>query len=366
MDIEVATGDLERVRLVDPAPRTLALGEARLRVDRFGLSSNNITYAVTGDLLRYWECFPASAPDAGDPTRWGRVPVWGFADVVETRSDDVAVGERLFGYLPMSDELVIETGKAGASTVDDVAGHRAGLAGPYNAYRRCAADPVWRRDGEDLQMLLYPLFFTAFVLDDFLADHDDAGAEQVVVSSASAKTSVGEAFLTHARGRRVVGLTSAGNAEFCQSLGVYDEVVTYDAVDGLDRVPSVYLDVSGNRDVLGGVHRRLEGVLAESVVVGDTHWDHRATDEGVLPGPRPEFFFAPAHVTKRSAEWGPDELARRLGDAWERFTAWVPSWLHLEEVAGPGAVAAAYLRYLRGPRDPQVGTVCRPRKEGDR
>ena len=60
-------------------------GEVRLAVDAFALTANNVTYAAIGDLLQYWSFFPA-------PDRWGRVPVWGYADVVESTLDDVPVG----------------------------------------------------------------------------------------------------------------------------------------------------------------------------------------------------------------------------------------------------------------------------------
>ncbi len=32
----------------------------RLRVDAFGFTANNITYAAAGDLIGYWTFFPAS------------------------------------------------------------------------------------------------------------------------------------------------------------------------------------------------------------------------------------------------------------------------------------------------------------------
>ena len=176
MDIEVARTELTRWREVDLPPSALADGEARLRIDRFGFSSNNVSYAVIGEMLRYWEAFPA-ADGSDDTVTWGRVPVWGFAEVVETRSPNVAVGERLFGFLPMSTELVITAGRGDASSVSDVAAHRAELAGPYNSLRRCAADPAWRADREDLQMLLYPLFFTSYLIDDSLVADGLADAE---------------------------------------------------------------------------------------------------------------------------------------------------------------------------------------------
>ena len=359
MDIEVARGQFDRWRTVEPDPRALAEGEVRLRVERFGFSSNNITYAVVGDMLRYWDFFPASPADPGDATNWGRVPAWGFAEVVETRSPDVAEGERLFGFLPMSTELVITAGRADGTTVSDVSPHRAGLAGPYNSLRRCASDPAWRQDREELQMLLYPLFFTSYLIDDSLVDQDDLGATQVVVTSASAKTSIGLAHRLHARGRQVIGLTSAGNADFCRSLGVYDEVLAYDDVDRIAGLPSVLVDVSGNQDVVRAVHTRLGDSLACSLIVGDTHWDHRAAAAADgLPGPGPTFFFAPSQVTKRTGDWGAEELDRRLADAWKHYADWVSGWLTWEHAAGPDAVIEVFRTYLSGRVDPRGGTTC--------
>jgi len=359
MDLEVARGELTRWRVVDAALKPLADGEARLRVDRFGFSSNNVSYAVIGEMLRYWEAFPADPADPGDDTVWGRVPVWGFAEVVETRSPDVAVGERLFGFLPMSTDLAIVPGRSSATEVHDAAEHRSVLAGPYNAYRRCASDPAYRADSEELQMLLYPLFFTSFVIDDFLADHADFAAEQVVVSSASAKTALGAAYLLHARGVRTVGLTSAGNVAFCRSLGVYDQVVEYDDIATLDQVPSTFIDVSGDQGVVSAVHHRLREGLAHSMIVGDTHWDSPpADDAGPRPGPAAVFLFAPSQITKRSREWGADVLAATMAEAWARFADWVSGWLTLERAVGPDAVIDVFRTYLAGRVDPRVGTVC--------
>ena len=97
MEFEVDRDDLHRSRVLEDVPPPLADGEARLSIDAFALTSNNITYAAFDDMLRYWEFFPASATDEG-PANWGRVPVWGFADVVESTVSDLAVGQRLYGY----------------------------------------------------------------------------------------------------------------------------------------------------------------------------------------------------------------------------------------------------------------------------
>lgn len=359
MDIEINRGNFRELRIIEPAVSPLAEDQARLRVERFGLSSNNVSYAVVGDMLSYWDFFPASDPVAGDDTVWGRVPVWGFARVTETRSADVAVGELLFGYLPMSDEVVVTVGSANPFTVSDVSAHRAHLANAYNSLRRCEQDPSYSEATADLQMLLYPLFFTSFVIDDFLEDNADFGAERVVISSASAKTALGAAFLAKARGITVVGMTSAANRAFTEAIGIYDEVVTYDQAGDLPLVPTVFVDVAGNQGTVAAVHARLTDFLVHSMIVGDTHWDETPSLDGApLPGPRPVFLFAPSQIAKRTEDWGSVELNRKVADAWSRFIAWVPSWLSLEHRGGAEAVRSLFLDLLENRIDPAVGYTC--------
>src|ERR1700752_1085708 len=130
VDFLVRRDDLRTTRLAAAEPASLepAEGQALLRVDHFAFTANNITYAVAGDLMSYWNFFPAAAG-------WGRVPVWGFADVVASRSPGVAEGSRLYGYYPMSPPLVVEPVDAGAAGFTDGAEHRGAMAGAYNQYR---------------------------------------------------------------------------------------------------------------------------------------------------------------------------------------------------------------------------------------
>lgn len=359
MDLEVARGDLARVRANEAPQADLADGEARVRVAGFALSANNISYAVFGDMLRYWDFFPGAPADDGDDVVWGRIPVWGFGEVTETRSPEVAMGERLYGYFPMSTELVITPGRGDDRGVFDTAVHRSAMASAYNRYVRCATDPAYRADREDHQMLLFPLFFTSYLVDDFLADRDDAGAEQIVISSASSKTAIGVAFLAHQRGRRVVGLTSSSNVAFVEGLGVVDQVLTYDDTASIDAVPSVYVDIAGNGDVRHGVHARLGDLLGHSMAVGGTHWDQQVDTSGEgLAGPAPAFFFAPDQISKRTKEWGRDELDARIGEAWDRYADWVDGWIELRHAAGADAVTAVYGELLAGHVDPRVGHIC--------
>jgi NADPH:quinone reductase-like Zn-dependent oxidoreductase len=353
--IEVARHDLSHVRVLSSAGPSLENGQTRIRVEAFALSTNNITYAVFGDAMRYWDFFPVDAEAAG---LWGRVPVWGFGEVVESRSPFLETGERLYGYYPMGAELVITAGRSDTAGVSDVAPHRAEMAGAYSRYVRCAADPLYRADRERHHMLLYPLFFTSFLIDDFLLDNDGFGADQIVVSSASSKTAIGVAHLANQRGARVVGLTSAANRAFTESLAVYDVVHTYDDLSDVEIRPSVYVDITGNRDVLHAVHTRLEGVLGHSMAVGGTHWDHEAAAGLDVPEPSPAFFFAPLQISKRRQDWGAGELDRRLGTAWDHYVTWTNEWIDFRDARGDEAVIAVYQELLAGHPDPRAGFIC--------
>jgi len=81
---EVRRDQLAETRIVSEAVPPAEPGEALLRIDAFALTANNITYGVTGDMIGYWQFFPAA--DEG----WGRIPVWGFADVLSSELVDVA------------------------------------------------------------------------------------------------------------------------------------------------------------------------------------------------------------------------------------------------------------------------------------
>ena len=344
-------------------PVALADGEARLRIDAFALTSNNVTYAAFGDAMNYWGFFPTD-----DPTT-GCIPVWGFADVVESKCEGVAVGERVYGYLPIASELVLQPVRITPAGFFDGAAHRRELHAVYNQYSRCAADPGYVASQEAEQALLRPLFMTSFLIDDFLADNGFFGARSVLLSSASSKTAYGTAFcLSQRRGGpdavKVIGLTSPGNLEFTRSLGCYDEVLPYDAITSLEGgVPFAYVDFSGSVPVRAQVHQHLGDSLTYSCSVGGTHWDALGSGKG-LPGPRPVLFFAPAQVKKRHADWGSAGLQDRMASAWTAFMRPVTDskrpWLRVVRGSGEAAIAATYAALLAGTIDPSEGHVLSP------
>lgn len=355
-DFLVGRGDLHRVAWQDaPAPATveLAPGQVLLAVDSFAMTANNVTYAVFGDAMRYWEFYPA-------PEGWGRVPVWGFAVVERSAHPGVKPGERVFGYLPMSTHFVVQADQVTPSGFVEVAAHRRDLAAIYNQYQRTAADPGYDPKREAEQMLLRVLFLTGWLIDDFLGDNGLFGARSVLVSSASSKTSIGLAASLSLRGRdavEVVGLTSKGNLAFVGAMDCYHRAVAYDDIRSLPATtPTVFVDMAGDGNVTRAVHEHFGDNLKYSCAVGGTHWTNTAFGQQ-FPGPTPTLFFAPSQVEKRMADWGPAGLQQRMGDAWKAFLPRVDGWITVERAKGREAIEKAWLDALDGRADPRKGYV---------
>lgn len=348
----VRRDDLRKVEVrtrETPALDTLEPGSVLLAVDRFAFTSNNITYAVYGEEMSYFEFFPA-------PEGWARVPVWGFADVAASRHDALPESERVFGFLPMATHLTVAPAKVTAGGFFDSSEHRRPLHAAYNRYMRAAGDPGYDPAREDQQMLYRPLFMTSFLIDDFLADNGFFGAKRVILSSASSKTAYGVAFLLDRRDGEtveVVGLTSPGNVEFVQRLGCYDTVLPYPEAETLAAdVPTLYVDMAGDGELRRRLHEHLEDELRYDCVVGGTHWEARGPGRG-LPGAKPEFFFAPAQAAKREQDWGPEGMQRRFAAAWRAFLEAADDWAEIVRETGPEAVRRVWLQMLEGEVDPK-------------
>lgn len=327
-------------------------GQARLTLESFALTANNVTYAASGFAIGYWKFFPTDVPGQG------LVPVWGVAKVTESRADTLEVGTRLYGFYPMAESLVITPEVSSRGNVTDVAAHRIELPAVYNSYV-----PVGNTtpDQDHIRAVLQPLLATSYLLSDWLEDNDRFGAQQIIVGSASSKTGLGLCkYLAEdaARDYQIIGLTSARNRDFVVALGACDSVLTYDEIDQVPPVGSVYVDMSGNADVKAALHKHLGAHLKHSAAVGISHWD--AFNPAVeLEGVKPEFFFAPAQIAKRRKEWGPGEIDRRIGEAFARLADEASSWLTVKVHDGLAAAPDVYQALAGGTSNPSEGHVIR-------
>ena len=353
LDFLVRRDDIRQCRVAErPAPEP-GPGEALLAVERFALTSNNVSYALAGDLLGYWGFFPPAEAAEG----WGRIPAMGFGRVLSSRTSGVAEGERFFGFYPMATHLVVRPAP-GRGRFVDAAPHRAGQPAAYVSYVRTSDDPFYAAEREDHELLLRGLFLTSFLIDDLLRESDFFGARAVLLTSASSKTAIALAFLLSERtGALVVGLTSERNAAFVEGLECYDQVVRYEELPSLaSDVAAVVVDMAGDAELTRAIHRHFGDSLRYDCTVGATHWQ-RAGPPGEVPGPAPAFFFAPERLEKRAAEWGAGELERRMAEAYRRFLAFTDSWLRIVRRSGADALERCYREALEGRADPAEGRI---------
>lgn len=253
---EVNRSNWQQTRTVDETfDGVLQDNEVLLAIDRFALTANNITYCVSGDMLGYWRFFPAQEG-------WGRIPAMGFADVAVSNCPGIAVGERVWGFLPMATHLKIQ----------------------------------------------------------------------------------------------------AGNKSFVEGLGCYDRVITYDEIGALDAaIPSIVVDMAGSDKTLADIHHHFADQLRFSSKVGATHYEEMTGGlDGsgeALPGAEPVFFFAPAQIEKRNADWGAGEVMKRLSQSLVKFLGFGAQILTVKRQHGAQAMADSYLQMLAGTADASVGYV---------
>jgi hypothetical protein len=355
-DLIVNRTDLTQTQVVSAAyPDSLADGTCLLRIDRFALTANNITYAVAPDAMGYWNFFPANQDG------FGRVPVWGYAEVVASAHPQITTGTRVYGYLPMSTHLLIQPGNINNFNMMDVTPHRQAMSAIYNQYSFTSHDPAYAPEREGLISLFRPLFTTSFLLDDWHRRENCFGASTLVLSSASSKTALGMAFLMardKPEGLTIIGLTSPANIEFTQNLGCYDQVLPYDALTTLPQTKTAFVDMAGNADLLRAVHAHFDSNLTSSCRVGLTHWQSTSNViEGLKGGPKPAFFFAPTYAQERIKDWGPQGFQQRVGEASAAFYADASKWVEISESMGVETVTKTYLDMLAGRIDPTKGHI---------
>jgi Protein of unknown function (DUF2855) len=374
----VARQDLAHAGFIDdpdaPLARPLADGEARLRIEQFALTANNITYATFGEAMHYWQFFDATQAD------WGCVPAWGFATVCESRCAGLEPGLRVYGFLPMGQHLVVQPARLRERGFVDAAPRRLGLPPIYNDYLALAHDPLHADGREAMEALLRPLFTTAFLLADHLAEQRYHGARRLLMSSASSKTAWCTAVClaqaaaagtgTAAPAPERIGLTSRANLESVRSLGCYDRVLAYDEVATLEAdVPSTYVDFAGNDALRRALHQHLGAALCHDTVIGASHWQAlRPRADPQLPGPRPVLFFAPEQAVRRAAPppqgWGPRGLEQAVSTGWhallQRLEVAEPPWLVSVNVRGADSIALAFASLREGRIDPREGLILHP------
>jgi len=345
LSLQVARDDVHRVRVAETSPAEPGPGEALFEVERFGVSANNVTYALFGDELRYWDLFPAE-------TGWGQIPVWGYLRAVASRSGEVETGRRAFGLCPMSTHVLMRPDRGDAAGFRDASVCRSAVPGVYNAYFWADGDSPGSRAG-DLLVVLRPLFWLSFTLDCYLAEHDGL-TSGAVITSASSKAAIGLAHLLRGRGVPTVGLTSPRHAGFVGETSEYGAVAGYDQLGALAALTgprTTLIDVAGNPALRQEIGGQLAGRLTSVLVAGSTHGDGNPASSAA-----DGLFSAPRQIRDQTRRWGWPVLQQRFTAALDGFAA-SATWLTVETAHGIGGLARVYHGVLGNNSSPAVAHV---------
>ena len=333
----------------------LSTNQVLLEIDKFSFTSNNITYGVVGKQMSYWKFFPTQSGS-------GIIPAWGLANVIISNHPDVQVGQRFYGYYPMSSHLLVTINNVGSKGFIDITEHRQTLPPIYNFYTNTEQDPTFTLETEKLISIFRPLFVTAFLIDDYLAEQNFYKATQILLTSASSKTAQALASLLAHRKKEghlnfnLLGLTSKKNVEFVRQLGSFDQTMAYDEIAHLNsNEKSVVIDFAGNHNIQFQLQTFLGGKLVYNCLVGLVDWQNL---EGEKPLPKKgEFFFAPEHAEKRQKEWGLLGFQQKLGIAWKQFITTIQPIISIKEYIGPEKLEQLYLDMLNGKVEPKHGNI---------
>ncbi len=356
LDFVVKVDDLQQAKRVEKIyPGELPSNQVLLEIDKFSFTSNNITYGVVGEQMSYWKFFPTQPG-------YGIIPAWGLARVVVSNHPDVQVGQRFYGYYPMSSHLLVTINNVSSKGFVDNTEHRQALPPVYNFYTNTEQDQAFTPEAEELIPIFRPLFITSFLIDDYLAEQNFYNASQILITGASSKTAQALACLLSHRKKEdtlslnLLGLTSKKNVEFVRQLGWYDQTTSYDSITQLHAdEKSVVIDFAGNHNTQFQLQTLLDKNLVYNCLVGLVDWQNSV---GETPLPKKgEFFFAPAQAEKRQKEWGVSGFQRKIAVAWQQFMDAVQSQVLIKEYIGFQELERLYSDTLNGRIDPKHGNI---------
>lgn len=237
----------------------------RVRPTIIALTVNNLSYAIGGDMLHWWDTYPVPLslpPPYHDRDRYGIVGAWGYATVLESSIASLVPGTFLRGYLPVSTlPTVLQLAPAGAKGHwIESSPHREKLFPLYQRY--VVADSIdstidlaspHKLDSLAWDVVLGVLWECGYLLNRFCfplgrsvkpihpfgdgqwtSDDADLSETAVVLLAASGKTALSFAQQLHdARNPgsgplTVVAVTSQSATAFLQGTSYHAGVISYD------------------------------------------------------------------------------------------------------------------------------------------
>ena len=95
--------------------------------------------------------------------------------------------------------------------------------------------------------------------------------------------------------------------------------------------------------------------------MGATHQanqkDFNVGDMNSFPGATPTFFFAPTQAQKRTEEWGPGEVQKRIGLSLKDFQQFSDQWMQINRGRGFDVIESTFAKVVQGGMSPHEGLI---------
>lgn len=354
-DFLISKSDLKRCKISSSdLDINLEANQVLLKVKQFALTTNNISYALVGDMMGYWNFFPTKDES------WGNLPAWGFSEVIQSNHENLKIGDRLFGFVPASTHLLIEAKTIKPGIILDDSLHRSKFPSIYNQYQ-IFNSILYSSKIQLYWPIFYPLFLTAFLLEKSLADDAFFDADTVIVSSASSKTAISLAFaiqLLRNNHLQVIGLTSTANLDFVKNLECYQQVFSYESIFSLSKdLSAVYVDIAGNSILMNQIHHHLRK-LKFCYMLGATHWKSwHGLKPNIKDDSKLKFFFAPDEFEERISKDGLQDFQKDFGDIWQKFLEKHNESIQIDIVTNDQMIKQIYTTALEGNLKPNYGCI---------
>ncbi|KAI0443535.1 hypothetical protein F4803DRAFT_306608 [Xylaria telfairii] len=239
----------------------------RLRTTVLSLTVNNFTYAALGTLLNWWDVHPlpeGTPAPYNDPSKYGRISAWGYAEVLESTVPSIPRGSHLWGYVPLgtlAQDLEVRLHDSIADQVFVTNGYRQHVMPIYNRYfvylpSSDRTDTIARKTPAIAHdAVLRVMHATAYLMESFVfsssasrvvapgpgpddgwtaEDADLGGATVLIFAPGSKAAAIFAALLaqrTEGRPHQIVGVTSEASRAFVEDTGIYDRVILTSAAD---------------------------------------------------------------------------------------------------------------------------------------
>ena len=220
--------------------------------------------------------------------------------------------------------------------------------------------PLYEEDNEDQQMLLWPLYFTSFLIDDFLDDEGFFGAKAAVLSSASSRTSSALAYLLDRAGR-----DRGGRAHLTAERRVHRVARRLRPRRPLRGARLARSRAGRLRRHVGRrkgpkCRPRPLGRRAQALRRGRDHPPRGPRRRRGTGRPEAGLLLRARPAAQAHGGLGREGVNERLAETWRQYVDWARGWLRVEHGSGPEDVERIYRELLDGKSDPAVGHVLSP------